>query len=101
MSYDLIQVLVLAVGLALSGFALIMVSLQMTKVQKRLSDLEADFVKNFEKKPLITQEEQENQITYKEAIKRLKSGDSPEKIAKDTGVSRRELQALSNILESL
>lgn len=101
MSYDLIQILVLAAGLALSGFALIMISLQLSKVQKRLEALEADFVKNFEKKPLITEEEQKDQITYKEAIKRLKSGQSPEQISSETGVSRRELEALSNIIDSL
>jgi hypothetical protein len=101
MSYDVIQILVLALGLALSGAALIMVALQISKVQKRLQTLESDFVRHFEKKPLLTEEEQKDQITYKEAIKRLRAGQTAEEISKETGVSRRELEALSNILDTL
>lgn len=101
MSYDVIQIMILALGLALSGFALIMVALQISKVQTRLETLESDFVRHFEKKPLLTEEEQEDQITYKEAIKRLRSGQTPEEISEETGVSRRELEALSNILDTL
>lgn len=101
MSYDVLQILILALGLALSGFALIMVATQISKVTTRLDTLESDFVKAFEKKPILTEEEQKDQITYKEAIKRLKAGQSPEQIAEETGVSRRELEALSNILETI
>ena len=102
MSYEVLQILVLALGLTFLGVALIVVAMQISKMQTGLETLESDFVKAFENKPLLTEEEQnKQQVTYKEAIKRLRSGQSPREISKETGVSRRELKALSNILDAL
>ena len=101
--YEIIQILVLALGLALLGLAFIIVAVQISKVQNRLEILESKFIKAFEKKSLLTESERQaqQQITYKEAIKRLKLGQSSEEIFRETGVSRREIEALSNILDAI
>jgi len=101
MSFGIIQTLIFAAALVLSGAALTLLALQMGKLQNRIIELEKDFTKNFERKPLLTQEEQEHQITYKEAIRFLKTGQSVVEISEKTGVSTRELKALSDILSSI
>lgn len=101
MKIELITVISLCVAFFITGVALVVVSLQVFKLHSKLKKLESKFDSYLNNSVLKADAEEKIQISYKEAIRKLRSGQSPEDISEETGVSIKELAAISKILSDI
>lgn len=98
MQIEIITVTSICIAFFLTGVALVLMSLQIFKLNSKLKKLESNFEAYIKNSVLKADAEKKTQISYKEAIRKLRSGQSPEDISEETGVSIKELSALSKIL---
>ena len=98
MQIELITVTSVCIAFFITGVALVVMSLQIFKLNSKLKKLETSFESHMKNNVLKADAEEKVQISYKEAIRKLRSGQSPEDISEETGVPIKELSALSKIL---